>query len=172
MDSVGTIYVLDYGNLRVQKWLKGAKSGITVAGGNGRGSAPNQFNEPSGIYVDNVGNIYVADRFNNRIQKFIPGSTNGITVALTVAPHSVFVDKKGSIYADDNGISIKRFNPNDLNGKIVAEAEMLAQVIKTLRFPAVGGRNCREFSNNLEKSQFFKYFRNFESGDYSHLGRQ
>lgn len=120
MDSIGTIYVVDYGNLRVQKWLKGAKSGITVAGGNGRGSAPNQFNEPQGIYVDNGGNIYVADRFNNRIQKFTPGSTNGITVAITKAPFSVFVDKKGNVYADDNGISVKKFNSNDINGKIVA----------------------------------------------------
>lgn len=51
-------------------WAPGASAGITVAGGNGIGSAANQLNSPNDIFVDAVGNIYVADAENHRIQKF------------------------------------------------------------------------------------------------------
>ena len=54
--------------------------GITVAGGNGSGSAANQLS-PYGIVVDGSGNLYVADTDNHRVQKWIPGATVGVTVA-------------------------------------------------------------------------------------------
>lgn len=56
-------------------------NGTTVAGGNGIGNAANQFNYPTGIFVDAFGNLYVADEANYRIQKFAPGNPNGVTVA-------------------------------------------------------------------------------------------
>ncbi len=43
LDAGGNLYVGDNGNNRVQKWLPGATAGITVAGGNGSGSNPNQL---------------------------------------------------------------------------------------------------------------------------------
>jgi sugar lactone lactonase YvrE len=36
VDAQSTLYVSDYNNHRVMKWMKGAKEGIVVAGGNGR----------------------------------------------------------------------------------------------------------------------------------------
>src|SRR5437870_2902852 len=58
-----------------------SQNGITVAGGNGYGSAANQLNGPNGVFVDAGGNIFVADAGNHRIQKWAPGATQGITVA-------------------------------------------------------------------------------------------
>ena len=52
-----------------------------MAGGNGKGSAANQLNEPYGVTLDNSGNLYVVDRKNHRVQKWDPGSTEGVTVA-------------------------------------------------------------------------------------------
>lgn len=45
------MYVAENNNYRVTKWLKGAKKGIVVAGGNGSGPELNQLNEPRGIQV-------------------------------------------------------------------------------------------------------------------------
>src|SRR5690606_38725367 len=63
---------------RVQKWLPGSKIGITVAGGNGSGSAPNQLSGASDIALDNEKNIYVVDKNNHRIQRWSPGSISGV----------------------------------------------------------------------------------------------
>src|SRR5689334_7130792 len=54
--------------------------GVTVAGGHCAGSAPNQLNNPNGVFVDKDDNVWVADTRNFRIQKFTPGNRNGVTI--------------------------------------------------------------------------------------------
>lgn len=87
VDAAGYLYVVDQGNNRVQRFAPGSTSatnGVTVAGGNGAGSAANQFNQPQAVLVDAAGNLYVSDMQNYRVQKFAAGSTsasNGTTVA-------------------------------------------------------------------------------------------
>jgi sugar lactone lactonase YvrE len=119
LDKNGNLYVADGNNNRIQEFPLGstsATSGITVAGGNGIGSAANQFSTPAGLFVDNVGNIYVADAGNNRVQEFPSGSTsatNGITIAggngqgsavdQLYSPEHVIVDTSGNIYIADLG---------------------------------------------------------------------
>lgn len=39
----GVLYISDRGNNRVQAWVVGEKLGVTVAGGNGKGTAANQL---------------------------------------------------------------------------------------------------------------------------------
>ncbi|CAF2150135.1 unnamed protein product [Rotaria magnacalcarata] len=65
-----TLYIADYGNNRIQKWLSGASNGITVAGrASGiSGSNATDLQHPAGILVDLTGNIYIADTNNHRIQ--------------------------------------------------------------------------------------------------------
>lgn len=82
VDCKGNVYIADYGNHRIQKWLPGATEGITVAGGNGQGSGANQLNNPIGIFLDSVGNIYVADYSNNRVQKFTNTIENTYTATV------------------------------------------------------------------------------------------
>ena len=81
VDVAGNMYISESGFEEVTKWAPGATAGVVVAGGNGAGSAANQFDAASFIYVDASGNIYVADEMNNRIQEWTPGATSGITVA-------------------------------------------------------------------------------------------
>ncbi|CAF3985089.1 unnamed protein product, partial [Adineta steineri] len=53
-----------------------------VAAGTGiKGSASNQLDRPSGIFVDVNLDLYVADCDNDRVQLFQTGGLNGITVA-------------------------------------------------------------------------------------------
>ncbi len=90
--------------------------GITVAAGNGSGTAANQLSSPTGVFLDRDGNMYVADNNNNRVQKFPPGSNSsskGFPVAggfgLGMAanqlnhPSSVFVDSHGNLFVADEG---------------------------------------------------------------------
>ncbi|CAF0963276.1 unnamed protein product [Rotaria sordida] len=60
------------------KW---SQYGVTVAGGNGPGSAVNQLYYPWDMYVDNDQTIYVAEYSNQRITEWKCGATNGQVVA-------------------------------------------------------------------------------------------
>ena len=110
-DNLGNLYIMEPGNNRIQRWAAGATAGVTVAGGNGAGSAANQLNYPLGMYLDGSGNIYVADTRNDRIQKWAPGATLGVTVAggngagaaanQLYDPYALCIDSAGNMYIAD-----------------------------------------------------------------------
>ncbi|CAF2760863.1 unnamed protein product [Rotaria sp. Silwood2] len=83
IDAFKTLYIADYANNRVQKWLLGAAAATTVAGQqNGvAGANPEQLNQPGGLVVDSSGNIYVVDSRNNRVQSWLVGAAAGTTIA-------------------------------------------------------------------------------------------
>ena len=70
VDQLGTVYVADFSNHRVMRWLKGATQGNVVIGGNGQGGQANQLNGPIGLSFDRQAILYVADFGNHRVQKF------------------------------------------------------------------------------------------------------
>jgi len=49
----------------VRKWVKNAKEGIVVAGGQGRGNKLNQLDTPQGVIVNEMGDVYVADQLRS-----------------------------------------------------------------------------------------------------------
>ncbi|CAM4988330.1 unnamed protein product [Rotaria socialis] len=55
--------------------------GVTVAGGNGYGSATKQLTYPCGLFVDNEKTIFVSDFANHRIVQWKKGDKNGQIVA-------------------------------------------------------------------------------------------
>ncbi|CAM4917369.1 unnamed protein product [Rotaria socialis] len=85
VDFSNTLYIADYGNNRIQKWLSGASNGTTVAGqASGiSGSNATDLQHPAGILVDSTGNIYIADTNNHRIQFWAKGALSGVTIAGT-----------------------------------------------------------------------------------------
>jgi len=80
VDREESVYVSDYRNDRVMKWLKGASQGIVVAGGQGRGSSLKQLCHPYGLLVNEVGDVYVVDENNHRIMCWPLGSKQGHVV--------------------------------------------------------------------------------------------
>ena len=62
------------------KWVKGAKEGIVVAGGQGQGYSLKQLSYPGGLIVNEVGDVYVADCLNNRIMCWSFGCAEGRVV--------------------------------------------------------------------------------------------
>ncbi|MBS1596515.1 MAG: T9SS type A sorting domain-containing protein [Bacteroidetes bacterium] len=125
-DASGNIYVAD-GNGRIQKFPAGSTSAtmaVTVAGGNGAGSAANQLYYPYDVALDAIGNLYVADLDNDRVQKFPAGSTsatNGITIAggngngsnnnQLNQPEGIALDAAGNLYVCDNNDRVQMFPP-------------------------------------------------------------
>jgi gliding motility-associated-like protein len=105
VDSYGNIYISDYNNARVQKWVPGASSGVTIAGGNGLGTAPNQLNRPAGLWVDSKGDLYVSDFFNNRVQKFSNTLRNTYTT-LAAGDYTATVTSFNGCTATSNTITV------------------------------------------------------------------
>jgi hypothetical protein len=62
------------------KWVKDAKEGIVVAGGEGHGNGLRQLSLPQGIIVDQLGSVYVADCGNNRVISWLKGAREGTIV--------------------------------------------------------------------------------------------
>ncbi|CAF4052598.1 unnamed protein product, partial [Rotaria sp. Silwood1] len=99
VDQSGTVYVADYGNHRITRWLKGAQSGTAIAGGNGQGNLSTQLNHPYDLAFDRNGNLYVSDFSNHRIQMFAidksscTSSVSGLinAIELSMAGHHVTV---------------------------------------------------------------------------------
>ena len=107
VDAQGNLYVADADNYRIQKFPPGSNSstnGITVAGGNGIGTALNQFSDPVSVGVDGGGNIFVCDALNNRVVEFPPNSnnqTNGAVIGNVTNAFSMYVTSSGSVYVSD-----------------------------------------------------------------------
>jgi sugar lactone lactonase YvrE len=147
VDAAKNVYVADSSNHRIQKWAFGATRGITVAGGNGKGSAANQLHAPAGVFVTPNGDIYVADSYNHRVQKWTPGATSGITVAggngkgnasnQLNFPTAVFVTPNGDMYiADQNNHRIQKWTPGAIKGIIMAGGNGLGTNNNQLNFPS------------------------------------
>lgn len=85
------------------------QTGITVAGGNGEGSALNQFWEPFHIFVDEAHSLYVADWGNNRVTKWQVGANEGVAVAVGNGDES-----------DTNQLSNMKYSRMTLFGRLIA----------------------------------------------------
>ena len=111
VDQNNSIYVSEYFNHRVMKWLEGAKEGILVAGGNGQGNDQTQLNGPRGVLVDHLQSIYVADSKNHRIMRWLKGATTGSIIVGEYGkgnylnqldtPRDIAFDRKSNLYVAD-----------------------------------------------------------------------
>ncbi|CAF1283191.1 unnamed protein product [Adineta ricciae] len=137
-DSKQTLYVSDYTNYRIQKYINGSTTGITMAGITGSsGSALNQLGGPRHITFDATeSNLYVVDGDENRIMRYPANSTsgnNGVLVAGgTTAgnantqlntPWGIFYNESISNYiytTNADGHTVMKWLPGDSSGTFVA----------------------------------------------------
>ncbi|CAF4031056.1 unnamed protein product [Adineta steineri] len=126
------IWVADSDNCRIVRWMN-TSTGILVAGGV-CGTKANQFNSPSGLFIDTSASntLYVADTGNHRIQKFLYGANNGTTIAGKTnmpgsglnqlnTPASLVVDTSGSLYIADYGNNrIVLWSLGSTSGRVIA----------------------------------------------------
>ncbi|CAF1649533.1 unnamed protein product, partial [Adineta ricciae] len=121
VDKNQSVYVADYGNHRVMKWMRNAREAIVVAGGQGQGSSLSQLSGPYGIVVDQLGSVYVADQYNHRIMRWCVGSQEGNVIVggngqgqgtnQLTCPMSVSFDEENNLYVTDfSNNRIQKFN--------------------------------------------------------------
>ena len=108
LDSNNNLYIADYFNSRVMKYLFGASNGTVIAGITGLlGNGLNQLNYPTLLYVDSSENLYVSDTYNYRVMRWTNGASSGSIVAgdgtsgfalnqLSV-PYGVWVDSNSNV---------------------------------------------------------------------------
>ncbi|CAF4027929.1 unnamed protein product, partial [Adineta steineri] len=79
IDSNNNMYVSDYNNARIQKFVNGSTIGATFAGISGSsGSALNQLYQPGCFSVDSSQTyMYISDYGNNRVMRYPMTSTTG-----------------------------------------------------------------------------------------------
>jgi DNA-binding beta-propeller fold protein YncE len=117
----GSIYVVDGGNFRVQKFNK-EEQYVSSFGSIGRQSG--QFSRPKEAAVDPSGNVYVVDAAFGNFQIFNPegqllmaigGRSNTNGPALYSLPSGIAVDDDGRVYVADQFFrKVDVFRPADL----------------------------------------------------------
>ncbi|UJR06838.1 hypothetical protein I4U23_011126 [Adineta vaga] len=109
VDSIhSAIYVADYANNRVQKWLFDASNGTTVAGlSNGQaGSDKESLERPTSVWIDDDTQVvYIVDTSNQRIQRWLYNASIGETIAggLDRGDNLTQFDEPDDITFDNNG---------------------------------------------------------------------
>ncbi|CAF1129196.1 unnamed protein product [Adineta steineri] len=110
--------------------LNGNKNSITAADGNLAGQELNQFDCPTGIFIDKNKNIFIVDCANHRVVEWKYNAKEGQIIAggngkanrmnQLNYPQEVIVDDFGRIYVADNGNSrIMRWCEGKEEGEIV-----------------------------------------------------
>jgi sugar lactone lactonase YvrE len=127
VDSVGNLYISDYGNHRVRmvtadKWIISTVAGTGTPGyfGDESQATAAWLSGPTGVAVDSVGNLFIVDQMNARVRKVAVGTgiittvagdgTHGYagdngpaTSARINSPFGIAVDGQGNLYIGDGG---------------------------------------------------------------------
>ena len=100
------VYVTDEHNHRISAF--DADSGDFVKAWGSRGSAPGEFDAPSGIAVDAEDNLYITDQNNHRVQKLTPDGRHLLTFGSAGSgdgelnmPWGICIASDGSVYVAD-----------------------------------------------------------------------
>ncbi|CAF4260933.1 unnamed protein product, partial [Adineta steineri] len=86
VDNNQNMYIVDYWNNRILKWMIGAYSGIIIANGIDLDTQSFQFQYPANINFDSSGSLFVTDTYNSRIQKFVCSCHVSTNLSTTIVP--------------------------------------------------------------------------------------
>ncbi|CAF4678387.1 unnamed protein product [Rotaria sp. Silwood1] len=106
VDHNRTVYVADYYNDRIVKWIEGAKEGIVLG----------KLRWPKTIYVDQLGHLYSIDGYYNRIVRWTSDNVNGTIIIgeqqYTLSqPANLAFDRNGNVYASNQRTGrVEKFN--------------------------------------------------------------
>jgi hypothetical protein len=117
LDSSNSLYIADYDNNRIQRWLTNASNGTTLAGAaNGTaGASATVLNNTVGIVLDSSDNMYFTDRSNHRVVYWASGASSGTTIAGTTGRRNGKRHVQKILYHDlDQNICLIFFTADEL----------------------------------------------------------
>ncbi|CAF2613369.1 unnamed protein product [Rotaria sp. Silwood2] len=123
VDDDETIYVADYSNHRITKWIAGETSGKVVAGGKGPGDGDHQLSYPYDVIVDKkTDSLIISDSSNRRVVRWPRRyARRGETIISDIACWGLTMDQNGSLYVVDNEKhEVRRYQKGESQGTIVA----------------------------------------------------
>eukprot|EP01012_Entosiphon_sulcatum_P013882 TRINITY_DN19065_c0_g1_i1.p1 TRINITY_DN19065_c0_g1~~TRINITY_DN19065_c0_g1_i1.p1 ORF type:complete len:540 (-),score=61.71 TRINITY_DN19065_c0_g1_i1:43-1635(-) len=106
-EDSSAIYISDRLNHRVVRWELGARAGVVVAGGNGKGSSLQQLSDPRGVWVLTDQDVYVSDFGNGRVVLWQQGS--GTRIKTVGAPSRA---PCGLVVLDDATVVVSQMRDN------------------------------------------------------------
>ncbi len=121
VDRNGDLFSTDLLGSSVKKFVPGSTTPITVAGGNGIGSAANQLKSPASVFVYK-GEIYVTDFGNARVQKWGKSIVDSLK-PIVQGTYSAVVSTAEGCIVSTNSITVNvptkptiTITPSTLNG--------------------------------------------------------
>ena len=123
VDDDQTIYVADFNNRRIVEWRNGAKSGRTIAGGNGEGKMTNQLNAPTDVIVDKKSDsLIICDSGNRQVMRCARQNDEPAEIIISnIDCYGLTMDDDGYLYISDSiKDEVKRWRIGEKNGIVVA----------------------------------------------------
>ncbi len=135
VDTIGNVFISDYGNNRIRKIASGTGEISTYAGtgvmgytGDGGAAVSAKMVRPNAVHISRNGNLYISDNGNNVIRKVSPdgiittvagngsfgfaGDNGPATNATFNGPSAVFADAAENLYiADGEASTIRKVTP-------------------------------------------------------------
>ncbi len=118
VDGDYSVYVAEFFNARVTKWVKDAKEGILVASRDDSGN-PDYPDRVSGVIVDHMDNIYMSDMTGCKVTRWLPDAIKGTTAVGMGCGHDkdqlffasdLSFDRQGNLYvADTSNHRVQKF---------------------------------------------------------------
>lgn len=87
--NTGSVYVVDHGNGRVQRWDPPYTAGVTVASG---------LDWPEDVYVDLFGNVVVSEHWGKRVALWTNSTTSVTIINVGAGADGISVDALGNLY--------------------------------------------------------------------------
>ena len=149
--STGTLYIAEYVNNRVMRYLSGATSGTIVAGGNGQGFGSTQLNGPIGVSFDSTSNsLLIANNDAHNVVRWVIGAstwtlfagsttgTSGNTPTMFCNPTYVKLDSMSNVYVGDRcNHRIQYFAAGQSSGTTIAGSTSVSgSTVSLLNLPS------------------------------------
>ena len=130
-DRHGNLFVADWNNHRIIN----VTTKQIVAGGFGKGGAPNQLDGPRDVVYDRITNSFIiADRGNQRVVRWSNG--NSEILIQNIDCWGLALDKDGSLYiTDTERCEVRCYTKTDRNGFKAIGGNDQGTQLNQLRFP-------------------------------------
>ncbi|CAF1367071.1 unnamed protein product [Adineta steineri] len=137
-DNDRSVYVSDYWNSRILKWMRGAMSGELIVNGTLENTQTNHLNCPGDVIIDKENDsLIICDTGNRQIVQWPRcNNTVGKTIISDIECWGLAMDNQGYLYVSDyNRHEVRRWRIGDTEGTVVAGGNKQGNRLDQLNSP-------------------------------------